>query len=253
MSGRYDRAITLFSPDGQLFQVHYAMEAVTKGAAVCGIRGSDCVILAVEKKAIAKLQDQRTIRKIVKLDENITLAFAGLTADARVLVNKARVEAQSYRLTVEDSPTVEYMARYIASVQQRYTQRGGVRPFGVTSMLAGTDEDGTPQLWQTEPSGNYSAWKATATGRSSKNTLEFLEKNYPKEGDDYQAPAKMDAIKLAVRALSEVVESGSKNIDIAIIEKDQPMSMLEDSVLDEVCAEIEREKEEAKEEKSSSS
>merc|ERR1712070_704669 len=154
--------------------------------------------------------------------------------------------AQSYRLTVEDSPTVEYMARHIARVQQKYTQRGGVRPFGVTSMLAGFDEDGTPQLWQTEPSGNYSAWKATATGRSAKNTLEFLEKNYPKEGENYAAPPKMDAIKLAVRALSEVVESGSKNIDIAIIEQGHPLTMLEDSVLDDICAQIEQEKEEAK-------
>lgn len=229
------------------------MEAVTKGAAVCGIRGNDCVILAVEKKAVAKLQDQRTIRKVVKLDENITLAFAGLTADARVLINKGRMEAQSYRLTVEDSPTTEYMARYIARIQQKYTQRGGVRPFGVTSMLAGIDEDGTPQLWQCEPSGNYSAWKATATGRSSKNTLEFLEKNYPKEGENYKAPEKMEAIKIAVRALSEVVESGSKSIDIAMIEKGKPLTMLEDTVLDEICAEIEREKEEAKEKEKPSS
>jgi 20S proteasome subunit alpha 4 len=222
------------------------MEAVTKGAAVCGIRGKDSVILAVEKKAVAKLQDQRTIRKIVKLDENITLAFAGLTADARVLIQKGRLEAQSYRLTVEDAPSVEYMARYIARVQQKYTQRGGVRPFGVTSILAGHDEDGTPQLWQTEPSGNYSAWNATCTGRSSKNTLEFLEKNYPKEGDTFAAPDQLDAIKLAVRSLSETVESSSKNIEVAIIEHGKPMTMLEDTKLDEICAEIEKEKEEAK-------
>lgn len=125
-------------------------------------------VLGAEKKSAAKLQESRTVRKIVHVDDNICLAFSGLTADARVLIDKARVEAQSFRLTFDEPVAVEYITKYIAQVQQLYTQKRGERPFGISTLVVGFDSHGQPQLYQTDPSGIYSAWKANAIGRNSK-------------------------------------------------------------------------------------
>lgn len=106
------------------------------------------------------------------------MAFAGLTADARILINRAQIECQSHKLTVEDPVTLEYITRYIAGLKQKYTQSNGRRPFGISCLIGGFDYDGHPHLFQTEPSGIYYEWKANATGRSAKTVREFLEKNY---------------------------------------------------------------------------
>lgn len=130
------------------------------GTCAVGVKGKDVVVIGCEKRSALKLQDTRiTPSKIAVLDHHVTLAFAGLNADARILIDKARLEAQSHRLTVEDPVSVEYITKHIASVQQRYTQSGGVRPFGISTLLAGFDpNDEVPRLYLTEPSGIYSAW-----------------------------------------------------------------------------------------------
>ncbi|KAJ7953147.1 Proteasome subunit alpha type [Quillaja saponaria] len=199
---RYDRAITVFSPDGHLFQVEYALEAVRKGNAAVGVRGTDTVVLGVEKKSAAKLQDSRSVRKIVNLDDHIALACAGLKADAR----------------------------------QKYTQSGGVRPFGLSTLIVGFDPyTDSPSLYQTDPSGTFSAWKANATGRNSNSIREFLEKNYKETSGK-------ETIKVAIRALLEVVESGGKNIEVAVMTKEHGLRQLEESEIDVIVAEIEAEK-----------
>eukprot|EP00730_Choanoeca_flexa_P015147 TRINITY_DN6882_c0_g1_i2.p1 TRINITY_DN6882_c0_g1~~TRINITY_DN6882_c0_g1_i2.p1 ORF type:complete len:281 (+),score=63.55 TRINITY_DN6882_c0_g1_i2:75-845(+) len=237
---RYDRAITVFSPDGHLFQVEYALEAVRKGTTAVGIRGKDCVVLAVEQRSAAKLQDTRTVRKICALDDHIFMAFAGLTADARVLVNQARVECQSHRLTVEDAPTVEYITRHIARTKQKYTQSNGRRPFGISTLLVGFDPDGTPRLFQTDPSGTYSAWSANSIGGPrSKTVREYLEKHY---SDDDVADC-VGAQKLAIKALLEVVQSGGKSIELAYMTKEGgKLETLTTEQIEELVKVVEEEK-----------
>ncbi|CAD6222132.1 GSCOCG00000746001-RA-CDS [Cotesia congregata] len=239
MSARYDRAITVFSPDGHLLQVEYAQEAVRKGSTAVGVRGNDVVVLGVEKKSVAKLQEERTVRKICLLDDHVVMAFAGLTADARVLINRAQIECQSHKLTVEDAVAIEYITRHIAGLKQKYTQSNGRRPFGISCLIAGFDYDGSPHLFQTEPSGIYHEWKANATGRAAKTVKEFLEKYYTPE----EVATERGSIKLAIRALLEVVTSGQKNLEIAIMRRNEPMQMLDSDTIGEYVTEIEKEKE----------
>jgi len=230
----------MFSPDGHLFQVEYAQEAVKKGSTAVGVRGKNCVVLGVEKKAVAKLQEDRTVRKICQLDDHVLMAFAGLTADARVLIKQARVECQSHKLTVEDPVTLEYITRYVASLKQRYTQSNGRRPFGISCLITGFDDDKTPRLYQTDPSGTYHEWKANAIGRNAKTVREFLEKNYSAE-----SVASEDlTIKLAIKALLEVVQSGGKNLEVAVMREDSRHSMMDVTEIEKIVAIVEKEKEE---------
>uniref|UniRef100_A0AC34RAT0 Proteasome subunit alpha type n=1 Tax=Panagrolaimus sp. JU765 TaxID=591449 RepID=A0AC34RAT0_9BILA len=214
---RYDRAITIFSPDGHLFQVEYAQEAVKKGSTVVGVRGKDCVVIGVEKKSIPTLQDDRTIRKIFNIDEHVFLAFAGLSADARVLIDTARVECQNYKFNLEDPVTVGYIARFLANTKQRFTQSPGRRPFGISMIVGGFDYDGTPRLYKTEPSGAYYEYLASSTGRGEKPVREYLEEHYSDETiKDEDA-----TLKLVIKALSQVVQSGAQNIEIAVMKPDK--------------------------------
>jgi len=245
MSSSYDRAITVFSPDGHLFQVEYAQEAVKKGSTAVGVRGKDVVVLGVEKKAIAKLQEDRTVRKIALLDDHVALAFAGLTADARILINRARIECQSHKLTVEDPVTVEYITRHIAQLKQKYTQSNGRRPFGLSTLIIGFDNDSTPRLYSTDPAGTHFEWMANAIGRSAKTVREFLEKSYTAE----LVSSERETIKLALRALLEVVQSGSKNMEVAVMRRHKPLEILSTDELDEMIKEIEKEKEDEAEKK----
>jgi 20S proteasome subunit alpha 4 len=161
------------------------------------------------------------------------------------LVNKARIEAQSYRLTVEDACSIEHVARFIAGVQQKFTQKGGRRPFGLSTLICGFDNDNSAHLYQTDPSGTYSEWNANAIGRSAKTVREYLEKHYETEkmeSDD-------ECIKLTVQALLEVVESGSKNIEVAMMRPGHGLTILPAEELEKLVTAITEEKEKEAEKK----
>lgn len=204
--------------------------------------------MLIESLCFARLQDARTIRKIVSVDDRTVLAFAGLTADARVLVNKVRVEAQSYRLTMEDAPSVDYLARYIARIQQKYTQQGGVRPFGIATLVAGVNDDDKgrrPFLYQTDPAGIYSRWKAQVIGgRNAKSLREFLEKQYQDLTEEDLTEQK--CVRMAVQALLEVVDSGAKTMEICVIREGGVKEMLNEEAVQVIVDEIEAEQQEEK-------
>ncbi|KAK1445125.1 proteasome subunit alpha type-4 [Babesia gibsoni] len=223
----YDRAITVFSPDGHLMQVEYAMETVKKGGCVVGVKGSDSVVIAAERKTTTKLQVPRSSKKIMQLDDNIAIGFAGLNADARVLVNKTRLECQRYQLEAGEVASVGYIAKFIARLQQKYTHRGGVRLFGVALLIIGYDSCGVPGLYQTEPSGIHSSWKAQSIGRGSKSAQEYLEKHYE---ENMNAE---DSVTLAIKALVEVMEVTAKNIEVALLEP-SGLRILQENEIEEV-------------------
>merc|ERR1711933_576247 len=194
-----------------------------------------------------RLQDSRTIRKIANIDDRTVLSFAGLTADARVLINKVRLEAQSYRLTMEDAPSADYLARYLARIQQKYTQQGGVRPFGIATLIAGVNHDDKgvkPYLYQTDPAGTHSRWKAQVIGgRNSKSLREFLEKQYAGKEDSM---TEEECVRLAIQALLEVVDSGAKTMEICVVREGGKKVKMSESEIDKVVKDIEQEQQDEK-------
>jgi proteasome alpha subunit len=195
----YDRAITVFSPDGRLFQVEYAREAVKRGTTTVGLKFTDGVVLIVDKRITSQLIEPGSIEKIFKLDDHVGCATSGLVADARVLVDRARVDAQMNRVTYDEYIEVETLVKKICDFKQTYTQYGGVRPFGTALLIAGRDAVGV-QLYETDPSGALMSYKATAIGAGRAQVMEIFEQEYR------EALSKDDAIQLGLKALYRATE-----------------------------------------------
>ncbi|MCZ6613104.1 MAG: archaeal proteasome endopeptidase complex subunit alpha [Thaumarchaeota archaeon] len=207
----YDRAITVFSPDGRLYQVEYAIETVRRGTLAVGIRCKDGIILAVEERT-RKLQNPIMSQKIFQVDDHIGVAASGYIPDARIQVDQARVIAQSNRLVYDDEVDVETVARKLADLNQQFTQYAGVRPFGVALILGGSDRNGGV-LYMTDPSGTYISYDAVAIGSGSDQVTEYLEEKYDR------AVSIDEGATLAVECIYLVSEdkSGTDHIRMAVV------------------------------------
>ena len=209
----YDRAITVFSPDGRLFQVEYAREAVKRGTTTVGLKYKDGVVLIIDKRISSRLIEAKSIDKIFQIDHHVGCATSGLVADARVLVDRARIEAQIHKITYNEQIPVEVLVKKICDFKQNYTQYGGVRPFGTALLVAGVDQQGT-HLFETDPSGALMAYKAGSIGAGRNTVMAVFE-------EKYEPTMSLDgAIALGMEALTKASEGEIKleTVEIGLIQ-----------------------------------
>ncbi|DBB00907.1 TPA: protein with putative role during mitosis [Trebouxia sp. C0004] len=279
MARRYDSRTTIFSPEGRLYQVEYAMEAIGNAGSAVGILAKDGVVLAAEKRITSKLLDTNAVgvrrEKMYKLDGHVACAVAGITADANILINTCRLAAQRYTFAYQEPIPVEQLVRtlcdnkqvgslYVHSVgvkicpmspcehcveAQGYTQYGGLRPFGVSLLYAGWDVTNGFQLYQSDPSGNYGGWKATAIGANSQGAQNILKQDFKDE------ITLEEAVKLIIKVLSKTMDSTTlspEKIELSTVRRDEDndevmFHIYEDTelkpLLDAVNDEREKEKE----------
>lgn len=228
----YDRGITVFSPDGRLFQVEYAREAVKKGTTTIGLKYKGGVALIVDKKVSSKLVEPASIEKIYDIDEHIGCATSGLVADARILVEEARKSAQVHKITYGENISVEMLVKKICDYKQNYTQYGGARPFGTAMLMAGIDDMGI-SLFETDPSGALVSYRATCIGSGRPAVMDILEKEY-EDGMDFEG-----ALKLALKALGSAMEEKpvAANVEVGIVETGKKFRRLTEEEIAELLKE----------------
>ena len=246
-SAGYDRALTVFSPDGRLFQIEYAREAVKRGTTSVGIVSKEGVIFAVDKKVKSKLVVPTSIEKIFKIDDHIGTASSGLVADARRLVDIARRQAQVNKLQYHEPISVTGLAKYIGDLEQMYTQSGGIRPFGISLIIGGVSDDEC-RIYETDPSGALVEYKATAIGFGRDKALELFEEKYT---DELTID---EAIDLAIEGIYKATDGkvADDSVEISVIDKEtaQYRKLESDEIdvyLNKVLERKEQEKKEAEE------
>ena len=204
----YDRAITMFSPDGRLLQVEYAKKTVKQGSTAIGIVCSDGVVLLADKRIVDTLIIPESVEKIFQIDDHMGAAASGIMSDARVLVERAQMKAQQHKVTYDTAVDTLSVVKDICALKQVTTQSGGYRPFGVALLIAGVDDD-RPRLFETDPTGIFFEYRAAAIGEGDTEAEEVLKKNWK------PTITIQEAIKLAVKALSKIIE---ENFDIQRLE-----------------------------------
>ncbi|MCH7850881.1 MAG: archaeal proteasome endopeptidase complex subunit alpha [Nanoarchaeota archaeon] len=192
----YDRAATMFAPDGHILQVEYAEKTIRLGSASIGIVGKDCVVIVSDRRKQDKLVVEESANKIQEIDEHIIAVASGISSDSRVLVDKARVMAQQHRVSYDSAPSTESIVRDISDIKQQFTQYGGARPFGVSLMFAGINNE--PVLYSTDVTGNYLRYIANAIGENDDKLKKHLREKYRKD------LTSKEAVRLALEIFKKV-------------------------------------------------
>ena len=226
-SGRgYDHGVSTFSPDGRLYQVEYARESVKRGTTTVGLKYKDGAVLIVDKRIANKLVITDSIEKMYQIDDHIGMTTSGLVADARQLVDKARVQCQINRMTFGSAISMITLVKKMCDYKQSFTQYGGARPFGTALLIAGVDDDGV-HLFETDPSGAYQSYQAGAIGRGRSTVIDHFEKSW-KKGMTQNA-----AIKLGLEALQESLEDNLNydTVEISIVDSNGYQKLDHDTTL----------------------
>jgi 20S proteasome subunit alpha 5 len=208
----YDRGVNTFDPEGRLYQIEYAIEAVKLGSTCIGIQTSEGVVLAVEKRIPSTLLVPTSIKKLVKLDAHIGCAMSGLVADARTLIEHARIETQNHWFTYNEQMQTESVVQSLSDLALNFSGGGMSRPFGVALLVGGVDENG-PCLFHTDPSGTFKRYQAKAIGSGHEGAQTQLQEHYNKSMKLHEAQ------KLALEVLKQVMEEkiNETNVELAVI------------------------------------
>ena len=211
----YDRSITMFSPDGRLLQVEYAKKTVKQGSTAIGIMCKDGVVLVADKRVASKLMIPESVEKVFDVDDHIVVTAAGIIPDARVLVDRAQVKSQQHRVTYDSAIDVLSVVKEICDLKQICTQSGGLRPFGVSLLIAGVEENGDAKLYLTEPYGLYFQYKAVVIGEGENEITEVLQKKYK------ASISVKEGVSLAVNSLKDFLQNdfGVERVDAVIVTK----------------------------------
>ncbi|MCP4760856.1 MAG: archaeal proteasome endopeptidase complex subunit alpha [archaeon] len=226
--GGYDHSLTMFSPDGRLFQVEYALEAVRRGTLTVGIKNKAGAVIVIIKKLPSSLMDPESYPKLYQVDNHVGVATSGLHADSRILVDYARVQCQVNRLSYNEPVRLGTLVRKLADIKQQFTQYGGRRPFGSALLFIGVDSDGQSQLMTTSPTGRYWSWKATCLGTNEEQANKLLKEKY----SDVSEGTLEDIMLLGLQVQKDCAEDEIKPEMVVIAYVDANATEPEYSLLD---------------------